>query len=62
MRVRGKMERRRGQKEDRDGEGVVEASWRKRGFSTEDTTFVVVNERKFRGNLWDYEYFSDEGR
>lgn len=34
----------------------------KRGFSTEDTTFVVVNERKFRGNLWDYEYFSDEGR
>lgn len=55
------MERRRGQKEDREGEVVVE-SWRKRGFSTEDTTFVVVNERKFRGNLWDCEYYSDEGR
>ena len=55
------MERRRGQKEDREGEEVVEESWRKRGFSTEDTTFVV-NERKFRGNLWDCEYYSDEGR
>ena len=49
------MGRRRGQKEDRVGEEVMEESWRKRGFSTEDTTFVVVNERKFRGNLWEGE-------